>query len=159
MGTKVITDYSVTAGQNGAPASCEPSFENAGLTFGAKLHKVDQNGFISFSLSPELSSVTSSMNVGTCGSVSILSIRRLDTGSIRVKNGETLVLTGVISDTDTKITNKIPLISELPIIGNLFKSKRTGKVKRELIILVTPKIINERYSFTPKTIDSEKMNF
>ena len=67
VGTKVITNYNVTAGENGAPASCEAEFGTAGLTFGAKLHKISSNNFINFSLSPELSSITSSMNIGTCG--------------------------------------------------------------------------------------------
>ncbi len=157
VGTKVITNYNVTAGENGAPASCEAEFGTAGLTFGAKLHKISSNNFINFSLSPELSSITSSMNIGTCGLVNILSIRRLDTGAIRVKNGDTLVLTGVLSDTNTNIESKIPILGDIPFLGNLFKSNRNSKKKNELIILVTPNIINEEYQYFPK--DIEKKDF
>ena len=143
VGTKTITSYSVTAGSDGAPASCEPGFETAGLTFGAKLHKVDSQDFISFSLSPEISSVSATQNVGTCGLVNILSKRRLDTGTVRVKSGNTLVLSGVVSDTDTTVTSKWPVVGDMPLLGNLFKSKRKGTQRSELIILVTPKIMPE----------------
>ena len=68
------------------------------------------------------------------------------TGSIKVKSGDTLVLTGVMSDTESEIITKWPLLGEVPILGNLFKSKSNGLKKSELIILVTPTIIDERYS-------------
>jgi type IV pilus assembly protein PilQ len=52
VGTQVITDYTVTAGQNGAGNSCQPQFGTAGLTFGARVSKIDDNGFVTFALSP-----------------------------------------------------------------------------------------------------------
>ena len=69
VGTKVITNYKVTAGAEGSPAACEPIFGVSGLTFGGKLHKINSDGFITFSLSPEISSITSTNSVGTCGLV------------------------------------------------------------------------------------------
>jgi len=142
VGTKVITNYKVTAGENGAPPSCEAEFGTAGLTFGAKVHKVDKNDFVSFSLSPELSSISKTMEIGTCGSVNILSVRRVDTGSIRVKSGNTLVLTGVLSDTFTESNAKVPILGDIPLISPLFRKKSNGIKKNELIILVTPNVIN-----------------
>ena len=67
----------------------------------------------------------------------------MDTGNLRVKDSETLILTGVINDLDQKRTSKIPLLGDLPILGRLFRSTFEGKRKSELIILVTPKIIND----------------
>ena len=104
---------------------------------------MDSQDFISFSLSPEISSVSATQNVGTCGLVNILSKRRLDTGTVRVKSGNTLVLSGVVSDTDTTVTSKWPVVGDMPLLGNLFKSKRKGTQRSELIILVTPKIMPE----------------
>jgi len=150
VGTKVITNYKVTAGQDGAPAACEPIFGVSGLTFGGKLHKINSDEFITFSLSPEISSITSTDTVGTCGLVNILSIRRLDTGSIKVKSGDTLALTGVITDTDSEISTKWPILGDFPLIGNVFKSKSKGSKKSELIILVTPNIISENYEYSPE---------
>lgn len=150
VGTKVITNYKVTAGQDGAPAACEPIFGVSGLTFGGKLHKINTDEFITFSLSPEISSITSTDTVGTCGLVNILSIRRLDTGSIKVKSGDTLALTGVITDTESEILTKWPILGDIPLIGNAFKSKSKGSKKSELIILVTPNIISEDYEYSPE---------
>ena len=158
VGTKVITNYTVTAGENGGPAACEATFGNAGLTFGAKLHKINSNNDITFSLSPELSSITSTMDIGTCGLVNVLSIRRLDTGTIKVGNGKTLALTGVISDTDSEIISKWPIFGDLPLLGNLFKSKSKGIKKSELVILVTPNIIGQDYSYNYKFSKTEELN-
>ena len=86
--------------------------------------------------------------------INILSIRRLDTGSIRLKNGNTLVLTGVLSDTNTNIESKWPILGDVPLLGNLFKSNRESTKKNELIILVTPNIINEKYQYLPKNLEN-----
>ena len=145
VGTKVITNYNLVQQENSLPV-CEAEFGTAGLTFGARIHKVSSNGYVSFSLSPELSSITSSLNSGTCGLVNVLSIRRLDTGIIRVKDGETFALTGVISDNETEIETKLPIIGDIPLIGIPFRNRSKNVTKNELIILVTPKIIDQKYS-------------
>jgi len=54
VGSRLITGYSVKQDVNGN-SFCEPTFDNAGLTFGARVEKIDDNGFVSFSLSPEIS--------------------------------------------------------------------------------------------------------
>ena len=81
-----------------------------------------------------------------CGAVSKINNRRLDTGAIRIKDGETLVLTGVIQETDIDTTYKYPLLGDLPLLGGLFRSKQSSKDKRELIILVTPKVLEDTSS-------------
>ena len=70
----------------------------------------------------------------------------MDTGSIRVRNKDTLVLTGVIKDEDTVTTTKVPILGDLPIFGSLFRSNSDSKKKSELIILVTPNILKDDYS-------------
>ena len=58
-------------------------FCNAGLTFGARVDKIDDNGFVTFSLSPEISAaVGSSVSVGNCGNINTINKRALDTGKI-----------------------------------------------------------------------------
>ncbi len=151
VGTKTITDYTITPGTDGAPPTCTPVFETAGLTFGAKIHKIDDNGFVSFSISPEISAITERKSVGTCGTkelfADVLSVRRLDTGTVRVKHKNTLVLTGVLKDEDVKAIKKWPIIGDIPILGRLFRENSSKTIKSELIILVTPKIINDTDSY------------
>ena len=143
VGTQVTADYEVTPGQNGAPNSCQPVEATAGLTFGARVSKIDDNGFVTFSLSPAISAVTGTEPVANCGSRNILSIRRLDTGSLRVRDGQTLILTGVISDLDSEVVRKWPILGDMPLIGQFFRQSSGRREKRELVILVTPRIIDD----------------
>jgi type IV pilus assembly protein PilQ len=144
VGTQVITDYTVQAGQNGAPNTCQPEFGTAGLTFGAKVSKIDDNGFVTFSLSPAVSAVADTPEqIEGCGNVSILRVRRLDTGSVRVRDGQTLILTGVISDEDRQAVTKWPILGDLPFVGQFFRSSSNNRSKNELVILVTPRIVDD----------------
>ncbi|WP_413430025.1 type II secretion system protein GspD [Synechococcus sp. Cu2B8-bc1011] len=143
VGTQETVNYIVSAGQNGAPNSCQPVLGTAGLTFGARVSKIDDNGFVSFSLSPTIAAVTGTQNVEGCGPRSILSLRRLDTGSLRVRDGQTLILTGVISDRDAQQVRKWPILGDLPLIGQFFRESAGDRAKRELVVLVTPKIISD----------------
>jgi len=143
VGTQEIISYGVQAGQNGAPNSCQPGFGTAGLTFGARVSKIDDNGFVSFALSPAIAAVTGTQNIEGCGPVSILSVRRLDSGNLRVRDGQTLILTGVISDGDAQLVRKWPILGDIPLIGQFFRSASGQRSKRELVILVTPKIIDD----------------
>ena len=54
-----------------------------------------------------MSAVTERVSLNTGGEVSVLSVRRLDTGTVRVRDGQTLVLTGVIKEDDIKTINKL----------------------------------------------------
>jgi type IV pilus assembly protein PilQ len=163
VGTQVITDYTVQAGQNGAPNTCQPKFGTAGLTFGAKVSRIDDNGFVTFSLSPAVSAVADTpQQIQGCGNVSILRVRRLDTGAVRVRDGQTLVLTGVISDEDRQAVTKWPILGDIPFVGQFFRSSSNARQKNELVILVTPRIVNDMeggtygYGYQPATPDSRR---
>jgi type IV pilus assembly protein PilQ len=162
VGTQVISSYTVQAGQNGAANTCQPAFANAGLTLGARVLKIDDNGFVTFVLSPAVSAATSRAEVPECGPVDILSLRRLDTGSIRVRDGQTLILAGVISDEDIQKVTKWPILGDMPLIGQFFRASSGGRRKNELVILVTPRIVDDLqggsygYGYTPATGESRR---
>lgn len=61
--------------------------------------------------------------------------------TVMVKNNEPLVIGGLISDSDIEQIKKLPLLGDLPILGYLFKYKITQKRRTELIILITPRIV------------------
>ncbi len=144
VGETVITGFSKTT-EDGV-TTCTGQNGTAGITFGAKVDKIDDNGFVTFALSPAISSVTSTAEVAGCGIQSTLSVRKLDTGSIRVKNGNTLILTGVLKDEENVSTSKIPILGDLPILGSLFRNNSEVSRKSELIILVTPNILKDDVS-------------
>ena len=150
-----MTSYEVKQDENGNNF-CQPIFGNAGLTFGARVDKIDDNGFVTFSLSSEISAaVGAPQAVGNCGNVSTINSRTLDTGKIRVRDGQTLILTGVISESDVQAVTKWPILGDIPLIGQFFRSSGGDRSKNELVILVTPKIIDDTqggsfgYGFRP----------
>jgi len=155
-GIQEITSYQVQAGQNGAANTCQPEFTNAGLRLGAKVTKIDDNGFVSFVMSPEVSAVVGAgEDIPGCGPIKRMIRRRLDTGNLRVRAGQTLILTGVISETDQEIIRKWPILGDIPIIGQFFRSRAGSRQKNELVIMVTPQIIDDTqggiygYGYTP----------
>jgi type IV pilus assembly protein PilQ len=162
VGEQVITNYTVTSGTQGNGNSCQPQFGVAGLTFGARISKIDDNGFVTFSMSPSISATVRQFPVQGCGPIDILAIRRLDTGSARVRDGQTLILTGVISDRDTEVVTKWPILGDVPIIGQFFRSSGSNRAKRELVIMVTPRIIDDTqggtwgYGYQPSTRDTRR---
>jgi type IV pilus assembly protein PilQ len=143
VGEQVITNYQVTTGTQGNGNSCQPSFGIAGLTFGARVSKIDDNGFVTFTLSPQITAKTKEQQVTGCGPIDILAIRRLDTGSARVRDGQTLILTGVISDSDRQVVSKWPILGDVPLIGQFFRNSSGQRQKRELVIMVTPRILDD----------------
>ena len=75
--------------------------------------------------------------------------------SIRLRDRQTLVLTGVIQEQDTATSTKWPLLGDLPLIGQFFRASGSNRVKNELVILVTPSIIDDdgggAYGYKPGT--------
>ena len=71
----------------------------------------------------------------------LLQRRNLDLKSVRIKDGETLVIGGMIREEDSKQVNKVPILGDIPYIGSLFRSSNTSKSKEEMVIMITPRII------------------
>jgi type IV pilus assembly protein PilQ len=164
VGTQLITAFEVKQDLIGN-AFCQPLFGNAGLTFGARVDKIDDNGFVTFSLSPEVSAAVGRQSAGNCGEINIINDRLLDTGQLRVRDGQTLILTGVISQSDRHIVSKWPILGDMPLIGQFFRSTSGSKTKNELVILVTPRVIDDEsggsygYGYTPATTDAKRMMY
>jgi type IV pilus assembly protein PilQ len=163
VGEQIVTSFTTQDSATGAPPTCLPVFSNAGLTFGARVNRIDDNGFVTFSLSPEISAVSGvPISIGSCGSIRTVNKRRLDTGNLRVRDGQTLLLTGVISDDIQMTVSKWPILGDIPFIGQFFRSSGTNRRKSELVIMVTPKIINDLeggiygYGYQPATSDGRE---
>lgn len=157
VGTNVVTRYETETTQGAI--SCVPVLSTAGLVLGARVEKIDDNGFVTFTLSPSVSAVTDTQPAPSgCGApLNILSIRNLDTGALRVRDGQTLILTGVISDFTRTEVSKWPILGDIPLIGQFFRASGTQREKRELVIMVSPRIIDDGqggaygYGYTPST--------
>jgi type IV pilus assembly protein PilQ len=76
----------------------------------------------------------------TSGGVPVIGTRHVET-QVLVDNGQTVVLGGIHEETNGNSVTKVPMLGDVPIIGNLFKVKGQSKNQRELLIFVTPKIL------------------
>jgi type IV pilus assembly protein PilQ len=63
--------------------------------------------------------------------------------NMKLENGQTAVIGGLLQDADTQTVNKVPLLGDIPILGYFFKTERNDKQKSNLIIFVTPTIIRD----------------
>ncbi len=98
---------------------------------------VNSDMTITMDLHPELSDLSSQATVQ--GGV-IISLQEADTRVV-VRDGETAVIGGLISESDLLLRNGVPVLKDMPLLGPLFRFESKTKKKRELIIFVTPKTV------------------
>lgn len=99
---------------------------------------VNSDHTITMDLHPEVSELAKEATVQ--GGV-IITMSEADT-RVLVNNGETAVIGGLISEVENTTEQGLPVLKDVPILGNLFKFKSKTKRKRELIIFVTPRIVS-----------------
>ena len=110
---------------------------------------ISPEGYVTLNISPEYSTeagqvtTPSATGTGTDLQATLLSRRNLDLKNIRIKDGETLVIGGMIQEEDSKVVQKIPVLGDLPVIGTIFRTTTSRKTKSELVIMITPRIIND----------------
>jgi len=110
---------------------------------------ISPDGYISMNISPEFSTIKEQIRVLNPETgqneiqATLLQRRDLELKNIRIKDGETLVLAGLIKENETQSTTKMPFLSDLPFIGTFFRSNGTNKSREELVIVVTPHIIKD----------------
>jgi type IV pilus assembly protein PilQ len=81
--------------------------------------------------------------------------RRLQSGQIRLRDGQTLILSGIIQETDQTTVSKVPILGDIPLLGALFRSTSRQNGRQEVIVLLTPQIIEDSmgssfgYNYTP----------
>tara|TARA_B100001059_G_scaffold235105_1_gene279698 strand:+ start:5783 stop:7078 length:1296 start_codon:yes stop_codon:yes gene_type:complete len=98
----------------------------------------DEHGNIVSFVSAEVSSVDPSVQVG-----SLPGFKTRETESVvNVKDGDTIVISGLVSSEMSKAVGRVPFLGSIPILGELFKSRDFADNKTELVILVTPNIVS-----------------
>jgi len=99
---------------------------------------INPDGTITANIKPQVSTISG--YAGKDGDVPIISTREAQT-IVNLKNGETLALGGLLRQEEIESMSKVPLLGDIPILGELFKARKTQNVQKELIILITPKTI------------------
>jgi len=108
--------------------------------------KITPNGYINLDLNPSYTQPGEQVKEGDDIVLTFINTRKLDLKDIRVKDGETLVLGGLIQEKESNSQQKIPILADIPVLGMFFKASASDKSRSELIIMVTPKIVKENDS-------------
>ncbi|MDT9199813.1 AMIN domain-containing protein [Limnospira sp. PMC 1042.18] len=116
---------------------------DVGLTLSVNVERIDDNGFVTMRINPEVSSPGTQVPVGNNSSFLRVFRRSLDSGRIRLRDGQTLIVSGIIQDQERTDVSKIPLLGDLPIVGSLFRRSNTSSERAEVIVLVTPNILDD----------------
>ena len=150
--TRVTSTFTDTAG--GSRQVVEPVIEAVGLTLGINVERIDDNGFIGVRVNPIISAPTKTTTVGG-QTITLKSTRRVESGLVRLRDGQTLILSGIIQDSDRSTVRKIPILGDIPILGALFRSTERTNQRQEVIVMLTPRILDDTnssgfgYGYTP----------
>jgi type IV pilus secretin PilQ/predicted competence protein len=118
--------------------------------FGNKLlvrPSINKDNFITLSVKPEISNKVSDFHFmfqGADVTSPIIDTRSLDS-NVLIKSGDTLAIGGLLSDQVSKARTKVPILGDIPVIGYAFQSHDNERHKRNLLVFVTPTIVDQRY--------------
>jgi general secretion pathway protein D len=114
--------------------------------------QISEGEYIKLDIYQEISAVK---DFGTPANPNLGSTKRSAKTSVVVKNTDTVVIGGLIQDTDQITESKIPLLGDIPGLGWLFKSKSTKRDKTNLLILLTPKIIKDARDMAEVSVNTK----
>lgn len=140
-------------------SSVETTIVNDMVTYNAELAdvgivlnilpKIGNNDYITMRIRPSITSPLPEVTIGEVAGgkaairVTPISTREVILQDVRVKSGETLAIAGLMKDREVTGQGKVPLLGDMPLIGKLFSDTEKGHQKTELIILITPVIIDD----------------
>jgi len=170
VGSKVakITRTLVNPGSNGTNPITTENVEF--LDVGVKLAvtpSIGNDGTITMKVKPAVSSVESTITTSEGSSIPVIRVSEAE-ASLVVKDGITVVLGGLIEDSRAKTDTGVPILSKIPLLGYLFRSRDKSQVKTELVIFLTPHIVTgetvspeaqERFNLEPTGAPKKKRGF
>jgi type II secretory pathway component GspD/PulD (secretin) len=111
---------------------------------------VNKDNFITLAVKPEISNKVGDQPFtipgGSGGQVfsPIIDTRSLDS-NVLIKSGDTLAIGGLLQDEVSKSRTKVPILGDIPVLGYFFQEKQNARVKRNLLVFVTPTILDQHY--------------
>ena len=128
---------------SGTRDSKDFTFQNVGLTLDVNVERIDDNGFVSMRINPTVSAPGDQVDAGGGDFARQILSRTVESGLIRLRDGQTLILSGIIQEQERATVSKIPLLGDLPIVGSLFRRTNKQNQRAEVIVLVTPQILDD----------------
>jgi type IV pilus secretin PilQ/predicted competence protein len=108
---------------------------------------VNKDDFITLSVKPEISNKVGDAEFSFAAAIvrsPIIDTRSLES-NVLIKSGNTLAIGGLLQDEQTKARSKVPVLGDIPLLGYFFQEKLNARTKRNLLVFVTPTIIDQRY--------------
>jgi len=110
---------------------------------------INPDGLVNMTVRPEISSQTGeNVQISENLALPVFSTRTSET-KVAIRNGQTIVIGGLMQDQTTETISKVPLLGDVPIVGNLFKRTIIGKDKTELLIFLTPLVAPDAAALIP----------
>lgn len=114
--------------------------------------QISEGGFIRMDLYQEISAVKNDKGAAQ----DLITTKRSAKTNVVVKDKETIVIGGLIQDSEENITNKVPLLGDIPGLGWLFKTTSKNRKKTNLIIMLTPQVVSTASDMARITADQQK---
>ena len=117
-------------------------------TVGTKLKfkpQINEGDSVLLEIEQEVSSVDSASANSELGST--FNVRTIK-NTVLVKSGETVVLGGLLDEKTNEVVSKVPLLGDIPVLGELFKSTKTDKTKRNLMVFIRPVILRDPVTYS-----------
>jgi type IV pilus assembly protein PilQ len=154
---KIVESVETSIDGDSGTRTITPIIGEAGVTLTVNVEGIDDNGFVSLSVSPKVSSIGATQEFDSGGGASnilnLLSVRETASGLIRLRDGQTLILSGIIQDQERNTVSKVPILGDIPLLGSLFRSSDKTNERAEVIVLLTPEVVDEQsdfgYDYTP----------
>ena len=120
-----------------------------GIIFEVTPH-VNNASLVTMDINPQISTIQALVKVDPLSTATIPEISTEEAKTkVMIRDGQTLVIAGLIKETNVKVVNKVPFLGDIPLIGQAFKKKNDSKVKTELMIFLTPHIITANSVASP----------
>jgi len=142
----VITSLQTPGGAGGVFQTVQLEKIDVGVRLGI-LPRVTSDGYVTALVEPEVSRII--RFVGPDDDLPQTSMRRAHT-YVRVRDGEKIYLGGLLSEEDRRTVKKVPLLGQIPILGYLFQHQSIEKVRLDLVIEITPRIVGDQGPGLPR---------
>ncbi len=136
----VPTRQSVSNLDPNAPTVNEIQFRQTGVTL-TVTPRVNSSGLVTMEIKQEVSNAVST-TTSTLDAPTIQN--RLIESVVAINSGETIVLGGLIQDTDTDSESGVPVLRKIPLLGKLFSQTNDERLRTELLVLITPRVVGNR---------------
>jgi len=118
--------------------------------------QISEGEYLNLDIVTEVSSTREAPAGLNTAQFGIATTTRSADSSVIVKNGQTLVIGGLVQDREEVLHNKTPLLGDIPLIGNLFRFKRNQNRKLNLMILLTPRIVETESDMKQLLMDYQR---